>query len=92
VGEKGLGISAKDTYLRDKFHRLKARMGTKKAVMAIVYKILVAIFHMLQCGIAFAGLGGDYLNAINKHGTAKRLIRHLDLLGYEVVLRPQAAA
>lgn len=31
----------KGTYLRDKFHRLKARMGSKKAAMAIAHKILV---------------------------------------------------
>jgi len=28
---------AKGTYLRDKFHRLKARMGTKKAAMGRWY-------------------------------------------------------
>ena len=83
---------AKGTYLRDKFHRLKARMGTKKAAMAIAHKILVAIFHMLQRGIAFVDLGGDYLDRINKHRTAKRLVRRLNLLGYDVMLRPQAAA
>jgi transposase len=38
----------KGTYLRDKFHRLKARMGIKKSAMAIAHKILVAVFHMLQ--------------------------------------------
>lgn len=83
---------AKGTYLRDKFHRLKARMGTKKAAMAVAHKILVAIFHMLQRGVAFADLGGNYLDGLNKHRTAKRLVRRLSLLGYEVMLRPQAAA
>jgi transposase len=83
---------AKATYLRDKFHRLKARMGTKKAAMAVAHKILVAICHMLQRGIAFVDLGGTYLDGINKHRTAKRLVRRLNLLGYEVMLRPQAAA
>ena len=58
--------------------------------MAIAHKILVAIFHMLQRGIAFVDLGGDYLDGINKHRTAKRLVRRLTLLGYEVMLRPQA--
>ena len=32
---------AKGTYLRDKFQRLRARMGAKKAAMAIAHKILV---------------------------------------------------
>jgi transposase len=83
---------AKGTYLRDKFHRLVARMGKKKAAMAVAHKILVAIFHMLQRGVDFADLGGDYLDRINKHRTAKRLVRRLGALGYEVMLRPAAGA
>jgi hypothetical protein len=46
----------------------------------------------LQRGIAFVDLGGNYLDSINKHRTAKRLVRRLNRLGYEVMLRPQAAA
>jgi transposase len=83
---------AKGTYLRDKFYRLKARMGAKKAAMAIAHKILVAAFHMLQCGVGFADLGADYLDRVNKHRTAKRLVRRLDALGYAVMLRPKPAA
>jgi transposase len=83
---------AKGTYLRDKFHRLKARLGAKKAAMAVAHKILGAIFHMLQRGVDFADLGGDYLDRIDKHRTAKRLVRRLGALGYEVMLRPRTAA
>jgi transposase len=81
----------KGTYLRDKFHRLKARMGTKKAAMAIAHKILVAAFHMLHRAVAFADLGADYLDRLDKHRTARRLVRRLDALGYDVMLRPKAA-
>jgi len=83
---------AKGTYLRDKFHRLKARMGMKKAAMAVAHKILVAVFHMLQRGVGFADLGGGYLDQVNKHSTAKRLARRLTALGYDVMLRPKATA
>ena len=41
--------------------------------------------------VAFADLGGDYLDRVDKHRTAKRLIRRLDALGYDVMLRPKAA-
>jgi transposase len=81
---------AKGTYLRDKFHRLKPRLGTKKAAMAIAHKILVAVFHILGRAVAFADLGADYLDRLDKHRTAKRLVRRLDALGYEVLLRPKA--
>jgi len=81
----------KGTYLRDKFHRLKARMGPKKAAVAIAHKILTAVFHMLQRAVAFTDLGADYLDRIDKHRTAKRLVRRLDALGYDVMLRPKMA-
>jgi transposase len=79
------------SYLRDKFHRLRARMGAKKAAMAVAHKILLAVFHMLQRAVAFADLGADYLDRVDKHRTAKRLLHRLDALGYEVMLRPKAA-
>jgi transposase len=80
------------TYLRNKFHRLRARMGTKKAAMAVAHKILLAVFHILQRAVVFADLGADYLDRVDKHRTAKRLIRHLGALGYDVLLRPKTAA
>jgi transposase len=80
------------TYLRDKFRRLRARMGAKKAAVAIAHKILVAVFHMLQRAVAFAELGADYLDRLDKHRMARRLVRRLDALGYDVMLRPKAAA
>ena len=86
------GARTKGSYLRDKFHRLRARMGAKKAAVAVAHKILVAAFHMLQRAVSFADLGADYLDRIDRHRTAKRLVRRLDALGYEVMLRSKAAA
>jgi len=85
------GARTKGTYLRDKFHRLRARMGTKRAAVAVAHKILVAAFHMLQRAVAFADLGAGYLDRVDKHRTAKRLVRRLDALGYAVMLRPKPA-
>ena len=59
--------------------------------MAIAHKILVAVFHMLQRAATFAELGADYLDRLDKHRTAKRLVRRLDALGYDVMLRPKTA-
>ena len=86
------GARTKGSYLRDKFHRLRARMGAKKAAVAVAHKILVAVFHMLQRAVPFADLGADYLDRVDKYRTAKRLVRRLDALGYDVMLRPKAAA
>jgi transposase len=86
------GARTKGSYLRGKFHRLRARMSAKKAAVAVAHKILVAAFHMLRRAVAFADLGADYLDRVDKHRTAKRLVRRLDALGYEVMLRPKAAS
>ena len=85
------GARTKGTYLRDKFQRLRARMGAKKAAVAIAHKILVAACHILQRSVAFLDLGADYLDRVDKHRTAKRLVRCLDALGYAVLLRPKPA-
>src|SRR5215216_4281266 len=86
------GARTKGSYLRDKFHRLRARMGAKKAAVAVAHKILVAAFHMLRRAVAFADLGAGYLDRVDGYRTAKRLVRRLDALGYDVMLRPEAAA
>jgi transposase len=48
---------AKGTYLRDKFYRLKARRGYKRAAVAVGHKILVAIYHMLSHQVCYNELG-----------------------------------
>jgi len=48
---------AKGTYLRDKFYRLKARRGYKRAAVAVAHKILVAIYHMFSHQVCYPRIG-----------------------------------
>ena len=82
---------AKGTYLRDKFHRLKARRGAKRAVVAIAHKILVAVYHMLSQQVSYNDLGDLYLDKLNKQHLTRNLVRRLERLGYQVTLAQQAA-
>ncbi len=68
------GARTKGTYLRDKFHRLRARMGTKRAAVAIAHKILVAAFHMLQRAVAFADLVAAGMKLVLPHFPCCRFI------------------
>jgi transposase len=81
----------KGTYLKSKYHRLKARRGAKRAALAIGHKILIAAYHMLKAGVAYTELGEAYLDRLDKHRTVHRLKRRLETLGYEVVLQPTGA-
>lgn len=85
---------AKGTYLRDKFYRLKARRGYKRASVAIAHKILVAIYHMLSQQVCYNDLGDLYLDKIHKHQVTTTLVRRLERLGYTVTLSlpPSASA
>jgi hypothetical protein len=82
---------AKGTYLRDKFYRLKARRGYKRAAVAVAHKILVAIYHMLSHQVRYHELGDFYLDKLNKHQLTRNLVHRLQRLGYIVTLEQNAA-
>jgi hypothetical protein len=82
---------ANGTYLRDKFYRLKARRGYKRALVAIGHKILVSAYHMLATGADYHELGEAYLDGMNSKRVATHLIRRLERLGYDVTARAPAA-
>ena len=91
----GAAISAsktKGSYLKDKYHRLKARRGALRAALAIAHKILVAAYHMLANNLPYRDLGEAYLDQIGQSRTVANLKRRLERLGYRVVLEPSAQA
>ena len=85
-------VRAKSTYLRDKFFRLKARRGYKRAVVAIAHKILVAIYHMLSHQVSYNDLGDLYLDKLNQNHLTRNLVHRLERLGYAVTLTLQQKA
>jgi transposase len=84
-------VKKRDTYLKDKFGKLRARRGHKRAIIAIAHKLLIAAFHILSTGQPYQDLGGTYLDLRNAKRTRNHLIRRLEHLGYTVELRPTAA-
>ena len=89
----GAAISAartKGSYLKDKFHRLKARRGALRAALAIAHKILVSAYHMLAKNLPYRDLGEAYLDQIGQTRTVANLKRRIERLGYRVTLEPTA--
>jgi len=80
----------KNTYLSAQYHRLAARRGKKKAMVAVGHTILVIIYHMLQQQKSYEELGSDYFDERERRDTEKRLVRRLEKLGYQVELQPTA--
>jgi transposase len=83
-------VRKKDTYLHAQFHRLRARRGAKKAIIAVAASMLTAAYHMLQTESDYRDLGGDFFQRRAKKGTAFRLVQRLQQMGYTVHLTTAA--
>jgi transposase len=81
----------KDSYLNALFHRIKARRGPKKAILAVAASILTAVYHMLKDGTFYQELGPNHYDPRTKERQKNRLIKRLADLGYVVELAPQAS-
>jgi transposase len=77
----------KDGYLRAVFFRIKARAGTKKAVIAVAHKLVVIAYSILKTKEPYRELGGDYFDKLNPERTAQRLLVRIAKLGYEVEIK-----
>lgn len=76
----------KDTYLKSKYHRIAARRGKKKAIVAVGHSILVSAYHMLSRNEPYRDLGGDYFDQFKREHVANHLIRRLQKLGFGVLI------
>lgn len=81
----------RDSYIRDKFFRLKARRGHNKAVMAIAHKLLFAVFHILKDGGEYKELGANWLDQRDRARVARGLVERLRTLGYDATLQERSA-
>lgn len=92
VGAAMSASRTKGSYLKDKYHRLKARRGAMRAALAIAHKILVAAYHMIVGHVGYRELGEAYLDQIDQTRTAANLRRRLERLGYVVSMTTKTIA
>ena len=80
----------KGSYFKALYHRLAARKGKKRAIIAIAHALLVTGYTLLWTGRKFEDLGADYFDRIDREQLTKRLVKRLERLGHNVVLHPAA--
>jgi hypothetical protein len=69
------------------------RRGKKRAAVATVHSLLVAIYHLLSRGPPYSELGGDYFDRTNTNRQTRYRLRWLKDLGVTVTITtPQEAA
>lgn len=79
-------VRVKGGYLQAQFHRIRARRGAKKAIIAVAASMLTAIWHMLRDGTEWQDLGAAHFDRADAQKTANRLIRRLQQIGFNVQL------
>jgi transposase len=80
----------KNTYLGAQYHRLLARRGKKKAVVAVGHTILIIAYHLLRRNVTYEDLGPHYFDERERPRVERRLVQRLERLGYKVNLEPCA--
>ena len=78
-------VKTRGTYYRDKYYRIRSRLGPRKAIVAIAHKILKAIYAIIKNGDEYRELGEDYLHKRNAVNNVNILKRKAKELGFELV-------
>lgn len=80
-----VAVKKKGSYYKDKYYRLKGRLGPKKAIVAIAHRIAKAIYHIIKDGARFKDLGETYLAHQNKEAKLRYIKKQAELLGHELI-------
>lgn len=81
-------IRGKDTYYSVYYRRIAARRGGKRALVALMHKITIAIWHVLTRKTAFQDLGADYLPKRDPQRAIRRMQREANSLGMTIRFDP----
>jgi transposase len=74
------------------YHRLAARRGKKRAIIAVAHSIVGSAFHLLIRDEPDRELGAHDVDARRQAYLVDQLTRRIERLGYRVTLEPVAAA
>jgi transposase len=83
-------VKTKRSYYGALYRRLRARRGTKKAIVAVQHALLTAMWHMLRHAVTHQDLGADYFERRNKTRICRHHVRRLEQLGYSVAIKEAA--
>jgi len=89
--QSALGAShTKGTALQARYHRVKRHRGHKKAIVAVGHQILEIAFYVMCDGRTYDELGADYYDRRHTDRAARRHVRQLEALGFQVTIEKAA--
>lgn len=80
------------TYLAAWYQRQKARLGGKRALVALAHRMLIILYHMATKGQPYQEYGEHVVQERVLVARKQRAIRQLECLGYQVALQQAESA
>ena len=82
--------NSKDTYLNAQYHKIAARRGSNRAVVAVGHSILVICYHMIKNRTQYNELGADFFQNRNRESLIRQNVKRLQSFGFIVTLEEVA--
>lgn len=82
----------KNTFFSERYHRISARRGKKRALIAVAHSQLTAVYLILSTGAIYHELGAQYMQAKIEKKRKLYLTTELKKLGYKVSLEKNIKA
>jgi transposase len=77
-------IKQKDSYYAVYYRRIAARRGRQRALVAVMHKLVIAIWHVLHDKIPHRDLGADYFTRRDPQRTMRQIIKQANAIGLTV--------
>jgi transposase len=81
-------IKQKDSYYAVYYRRVAARRGRQRALVAVMHKLVIAIWHVLAHKVPHRDLGADYFTRRNPERTMRQIVKQANALGLTVRFDP----
>ena len=78
-------VKTKGSYYKAKYYSIRARMGPKKAIVAVANRLLTGVYHVIKDGVDFVDKGEEYLANINKKAKINRLSKLAQSYGFALI-------
>jgi transposase len=79
-------LRKKDCYLTALFRRVSVKGGRKKAALAVAHRMLIIAWHIIRDGTVYEELGGNHYDRLHPDRSARRLIKRLEQIGFQVTV------
>ena len=81
----------KNTFFSERYHRIAARRGKKRALIAVGHSLLISVYLILSTGARYHELGAQYVQAKIENKRKNYLKGELQKLGFAVSLTKMPA-